>query len=229
MKHHMIIILSLMVLAGCSSGTVIDTVPDNKQPVFGIMSDADGNTYKTVWIVDQVWMAENLKTTKYNDMTSIPQVADTKSWLALTSPGYCWHDNLIVNKNTHGAYYNWYTVSTGKLCPTGWRVPTDADWSLLSSNMGVDAGIALKSHGTPDWISPGAQITDASGFCALATGYRNYSGDFTTGADSNWWSAEVAKIDPNYGVYRYVYYSNNKLNANGLLKYAGLSVRCLKN
>lgn len=91
--------------------------------------DIDGNTYKTVLFGKQLWMAENLKTTKYNDGSTIPLVNNSSEWGELTQPAYCWYNNdLKNNKNQYGALYNWYAVETGKLCPIGWHVPSDKVW-----------------------------------------------------------------------------------------------------
>jgi len=90
----------------------------------GTVTDADGNIYNTVTIGTQTWMVENLKVTKYNDGTAIPLVTDNTAWSNLTTPGYCWYNNdAATNKNTYGGLYNFYTVNTGKLAPTGWHVP----------------------------------------------------------------------------------------------------------
>jgi uncharacterized protein (TIGR02145 family) len=84
------------------------------------VSDADGNAYHSVTIGTQEWLVENLKTTKYNDGTSIPLITSNSGWVNLTTPGYCFYDNDAgINKATYGALYNWYTVNTGKLCPAG--------------------------------------------------------------------------------------------------------------
>ena len=95
-----------------------------------LVKDTDGNVYHTVTIGTQVWMKENLKTTKYNDGTPIPLVAESKAWGNLSTPAYCWF------KTKYGALYNWYTVNTGKLCPLGWHVPTDAEWTKLITYLG---------------------------------------------------------------------------------------------
>ncbi|MGB4293792.1 MAG: FISUMP domain-containing protein, partial [Bacteroidales bacterium] len=97
------------------------------------MNDVDGNRYKVIMIGNQLWMAENLRTTKYNDGTPIPLVTDNTAWSNLTSPGYCWYDNNSTNKDTYGALYNWYTVNTGKLCPSGWHVPSDDEWTIMQN------------------------------------------------------------------------------------------------
>ncbi len=93
--------------------------------------DAAGNEYHEIKIGIQWWMVENLKTTKFKDSTTIPQVTDSLVWSALTTPGYCYYNNLTTNKDKYGALYNWHTVSTGKLAPDGWHVPTDDEWDHL--------------------------------------------------------------------------------------------------
>ena len=98
-----------------------------------LLKDVDGNYYNTTKIGNQIWMAENLKTTKYNDGSDIPLVTYNTDWSNLTSPGYCWWGNdQGLNGDTYGALYNWYVIETGKLCPSGWHVPTDAEWTVLT-------------------------------------------------------------------------------------------------
>jgi len=100
-----------------------------------VIADMDGNEYDTVKIGEQWWMAENLRTTRYNDGESIPYGwpldPDNDEWNLPTTPGYCWYNNDTANKVPHGALYNWLTVNTGKLCPVGWHVPTSAEWNVL--------------------------------------------------------------------------------------------------
>src|SRR4030043_1071771 len=102
------------------------------------ISDADGNTYATVTIGSQIWMKENLKTTRLNSGTSIPLVTDNTGWANSITPVYCWYNNNeSTYKNIYGALYNWYTVTTGNLCPLGWHVPTDGDWKILEMHLGM--------------------------------------------------------------------------------------------
>ena len=116
------------------------------------VTDIDGNAYHTVAIGTQVWMVENLKTTRYNDGTAIPLVTDSAVWGNLTStPGYCWYNNdMSMYKNLYGALYNWYAVSTEKLAPEGWHVPTNSEWGVLINYLGGDtsAGGAMKETGS---------------------------------------------------------------------------------
>ena len=103
------------------------------------VADNDGNTYNTVMIGTQVWMAENLKTTKFNNNSAIVNVTDNTAWTGLSTPGYCWYNNDAGNKPIYGAIYNWFAVNTGNLCPTGWHVPTDAEYDTLELFLGIPA------------------------------------------------------------------------------------------
>ncbi|MCB9001260.1 MAG: fibrobacter succinogenes major paralogous domain-containing protein [Bacteroidales bacterium] len=158
----------------------------------GTVTDIDGNTYITVTIGNQVWMAENLKTTHYNDGTAIPNVTDGNEWAALTTGAYCWYSNATAYKDTYGALYNWYAVNTGKLAPTGWHVATDAEWTTLTTYLGGEsvAGGKLKETDTTHWASPNTGATNETGFTALPGGYRGRGGAFGgIGGYGYWWSA----------------------------------------
>jgi hypothetical protein len=100
------------------------------------VKDIEGNVYKTITIGNQVWMAENLKTTKLNDGTGIPIVTENSSWEAINTPAYCYYDNNSSNNSVYGALYNWYAVKTNKLCPKGWHVPYDKEWTNLKPLLG---------------------------------------------------------------------------------------------
>lgn len=132
------------------------------------IADADGNTYKIIKIGDQVWTAENLRTTRYNDGTEIPLVTDYTAWTNLTTPSYAWTNNDIGNKSVYGALYNWFAVKTCKLCPSGWHVPTDAEWTILENHLGgiTVAGGKMKETGTEHWFAPNTDATNESGFTA---------------------------------------------------------------
>ncbi len=97
----------------------------------GTLTDIDGNTYKTIQIGDQEWMAENLKTVTLNDGTAIENITDQTQWEEIYTPAYCWYDNDLSNKDDLGALYNSYTIETEKLCPAGWHVPVDDEWNDL--------------------------------------------------------------------------------------------------
>ena len=148
-----------------------------------LVTDADGNIYHIVTIGTQTWMVENLRTTKFNDGTAIPNITDNKTWQGLNSPGVCSYDNTSNYNmiNTYGLLYNWYSVNTAKLAPKGWHVPTDAEWKTLTEYLGGNsvAGGKLKEVGTTHWYSPNTGADNSSGFTALPGGYRDYDGTFS--------------------------------------------------
>jgi uncharacterized protein (TIGR02145 family) len=137
------------------------------------VTDIDGNIYHTVTIGTQVWMVENLKTTKYRNGDPIPNVTGN-AWAALTTGAYCWYNNdAATYKATYGALYNWYAVADSRnIAPTGWHVPTDAEWTTLTTFLGGEsvAGGKLKETGTNHWTSPNTGATNETGFTALPGG-----------------------------------------------------------
>jgi uncharacterized protein (TIGR02145 family) len=236
--------------AGTAYGNQIQftTFPDYTG-ITGNVSDNDGNVYKTVGIGSQTWMAENLKTTTYNDGTLIPNVSTDQSWTALTSAGYCIYENNVANKAVYGNLYNWYTInSTGNgnknVCPAGWHVPTDADWATLTSYVGETAsgewswdtewealnlaGKILKESGTVHWRSPNPG-TDAVGFKALPGGFRHQNGFFDAlGRTGLWWSSST--YDGSQGRFVTVdFASESGFFTENWDRTIGLSVRCVKN
>lgn len=203
----------------------------------GTVADVDGNVYQTVKIGNQWWMAENLKSTKYNDGTSIPNVTDNSTWAGMTSGAYSWYNNDIGNKNTYGALYNWYAVSTQKLCPSGWHVPSDNEWTTLATTCDGrnSAGNKLKEAGTAHWLSPNTGATNETGFTALPGGYRRGDGPFgyeahygTLGTGGHWWSSTEVGPGSTDSWGEFMYYDNGTFPNYGHRKVAGFSVRCIK-
>lgn len=196
-----------------------------------IVTDKDGNVYKTVTIGSQEWLAENLKTTKLNDGTPIQQVTSLYNWYECTTPAYCWYENNIQEyATTYGALYNWYTVNTNKLCPEGWHVPSRGDWSVLFNYLGGEnvAGARLKESGFDHWDYPNLGATNDVQFTALPGGYRDvYWIDFTgLGWLCQFWSS-TTKGDSVYYTYGMreteAYVFSREVEDN-----AGHSVRCVK-
>ena len=195
---------------------------------YGSITDIDGNTYKTVTISTQTWMAENLKVTKYNDGIAIPNVTDNTAWSELTTGALCDYDNTPSNSKTYGKLYNWHAVNTGKLCPTGWHVPSDAEWTKLTDYLGENAGGKLKETGTTHWNSPNTSATNETGFTALPGGYRNFLGSFYyVGYYGYWWSATETNAYDAW--YRYMDYSNSGVDRGTNYEEMGFSVRCVRN
>ena len=195
----------------------------------GTVTDIDGNVYQTVKIGDQWWMAENLKTTKYNDGTDIPNVTDASEWANLSTPGYCWYNNDVSNKNPYGALYNWFTVNTGKLAPIGWHVPTNTDWTTLTDFLGGEsvAGSKLKEAGTMHWYISSHLGTNESGFTALPGGSHGYGGAFQ-GIEfaGYWWSSSEYNVDLAW--LRALLDDWNNVYGDGNYKNYGYSVRCVR-
>jgi len=219
-----------------SSGTTYGQEYNFITPV----TDIEGNVYQTVKIGSQVWMAENLKTTKYNDQAAIPNVTESNDWIALTADAYCWAQNdEATYKPLYGALYNWYAVATEKLCPTGWHVPTDGEFSAMEITLGMtseqaagtdfrgtDQGKQMKN--TTGWAE-GSNGTNTSGFSALPAGYRSYITGNSEGIGliTYFWSA--TGLDENIAVYRRLDGDNDKVFRSGTYKKAGKSIRCVKN
>jgi len=202
-----------------------------------LLQDSEGNRYRTVEIGEQLWMAENLRSTRYNDGTPIPYGSGYEEWASLEAPAYCWYNNDSTYRETYGALYNWYVVETEKLCPEGWHVPTDEEWSQLV--YGIEnpsrAGGDLKQEGTSFWREPNTGATDAFGFSGLPGGYRSYNGTFNLlRASGYWWSSTAANWfnasneEPTHVIFRSVQHDNSELIRHISEKTNGFSVRCVK-
>ena len=193
------------------------------------ITDLDGNVYTSVTIGTQEWMSENLRTTKYSDGTAIPNITDTTAWSNLSTGAWCYYDNDSSNDATYGKLYNWYAVETGKLCPTGWHVPTDAEWTILTDYLTANGhneteGKALKA--TSGWNS-GGNGTNNYGFLGLPGGNRYTFGDFSAiGSNGRWWSSSQLST---YNAWsRFLDSSNDNVNRDYNDKKNGFSVRCLR-
>ena len=217
---------------GPSSGNSTNgktTAVFNPSVTYGTMTDQDGNVYKTIIIGTQTWMAENLRTTKYNDGTTISNVADGSDWTNLTTGAYCNYNNTsnMDTIATYGRLYNWYAVNTDKLAPKGWHVPTDFEWTTLKTHLGDAAGGKLKEAGTTHWTSPNTGATNEVGFTALPGGYRNGIGIFVNIGDNGyWWSATETTASAAW--LRGIFYSSSGVSIRNYDMYLGGSVRCVK-
>jgi len=205
---------------------------DNLKPdssAFGSMLDIDGNVYKTITIGGQIWMAENLKTTKYRNGTSITNAEGVTEWINDTAGAYCNYNNDANNSIIYGKLYNWNAVNNGQnIAPTGWHVPSKAEWEILITYLGEqDAGSKLKENGTTHWnYFPYTEGTNQTGFTALPGGCRLETGVFTNIGDNGYWwtSTEYGELSYSRTI---SYKSKNVINYNYFRK-AGFSVRCVK-
>ncbi|MCF8299016.1 MAG: fibrobacter succinogenes major paralogous domain-containing protein [Saprospiraceae bacterium] len=215
---------------GTAYGSVISFI--TKQEKGTKVYDIDSNIYYCDTIGTQVWLIENLKTTRYNDGIAIPLVTGNTFWSNQISDGYCWyyHDKSKY-KNPYGALYNWHTVNSGKLCPTGWHVPTDAEWTILTDYLGGEsiAAIKLKESGTTHWIPSNIISTNESGFTALPGGYRDTTGQFLDiGIRGGWWTSTEDSSNFYNAWNCRMEYINSKVNKSDYSKKIGFSVRCIK-
>jgi uncharacterized protein (TIGR02145 family) len=175
-------------------------------------------------------LVENLKTTYYNDTTPIPLVTDDSAWVAMTTPGYCWYNYEEVYNNTYGGLYNWYAVNTGKLAPDGWHVPTDSEWSILTTYLGglSVAGGKLKEAGTMHWVSPNTGATNETGFSALPGSSRDDASLVPlVGKYGYWWSSTAYNTGRSWA--RFLHYNNASVLRTSYLNVYGFSVRCIRN
>jgi uncharacterized protein (TIGR02145 family) len=217
----------------------------------GTVTDASGNTYPTITIGTQVWMAENLRTTKYRDGSNIPVVTDNTQWAnnwnngnPMQQPMMCWYNNdqATYTANKFGALYNWYAINPAtngntNVCPTGWHVPTDAEWNKLTKFLDPtadttqccsnSAGGKMKSTGTQYWLSPNTGATNSSGWSGLPGGLRNPNGTFfDIGNAGLWWSS--TEYDTYVAWIRYLGYNYGGVDRYFTDKTNGFSVRCLR-
>ena len=219
---------------GGKSCTVTRAVANPTSGYGSNITDIEGNSYKTVFIGTQQWMGENLKTSKYSDGTTIPNITDNTQWQNNTTGAWAYYNNDAANNAKYGKLYNWYAVSpttngNKNLCPTGWHVPTDAEWTVLMDYLGGDAlaGGKMKEVGTTKWISPNFGATNASLFTGLPGGIRYDDGNYSNiGNNGYWWSSEYDTNDDAscLGLSG----SNGYAVIYGGFKRDGLSVRCLR-
>lgn len=220
------LLLVFFIFSGCSDDESANS-PDASA------SDIDGNVYKTVTIGDQVWMAENLKTTKYSDGTDIPYIENGGDWPQIrdSRPAFTWFEYNESYKDVYGGYYNWHAVNTGKLCPTGWHVPSNQEFSILVTFLGgeEDAGINLKAKGSEYWDDWDTEPTDLVGFRAIGAGYNDW---YFPGRSAYFWSSDendqVDREDQDTKGGFLSLGTGNSAYVGYASKFRGYSVRCIK-
>ena len=214
------ICIILLALTGCDKG---DDTPD---PV----TDFEGNIYETVRIGDQVWMAENLRTTKLNDGTEIRLITSDQEWYLNNSPAYSWYNNdSTLFSVPYGAIYNGYVVSGDKICPSGWRVPTKEDWNNLIQSIGdsLTAGAKLKVEGLSQWHYPNEGADNSSNFSALPAGMRYFEGTFSSMSYfTAYWSSY--ETDSSSLSFISLSYLNSTAASGSKSKKHGFSIRCIR-
>jgi uncharacterized protein (TIGR02145 family) len=225
MKKILTLLLGIILLTGC-------TKDDKPNVTF--------EDLPSVVIGAQTWTSKNLDITTYRDGTPIPQVTDPTQWQNLTTGAWCYYNNDPANGTTYGKLYNWYAVAgihdnddntpNKILAPTGWHVPTDAEWSTLTTYLGEVAGGKMKATGTSQWLTPNTGATNSSGFSGLPGGYRHYGQGFLEiKSGGYWWCSSEINTSINYAWSRSLF--NNTDSAYSLdsgYEAHGYSVRCLK-
>jgi uncharacterized protein (TIGR02145 family) len=204
---------------------------DNLNPnlSYGSMTDQNGNSYATIVIGNQEWMAENLKAVTYRNGDTIPNVTDDFVWNNLNSGAWSHYENNSNFENPYGKLYNWYVVSDPRnVCPTGWHVPSDSEWTELTDYLGgaAIAGGKMKSINSALWLNPNTNATNESGLSLLPGGgrYSNSFGWITKYGD--WWS--TTEIDFGNAYDRNLGYSSGSADKYARLKTDGFSIRCIR-
>ena len=191
------------------------------------VTDIEGNVYNTVKLGNQTWTTKNLNVGKYRNGDPIPQVQDNTAWTNLTTGAWCYYLNNTANGTSYGKLYNWYAVKDPRgLAPTGYHIPTDAEWTSLTTYLGGETGAGTTMKSTSGWLNNG-NGTNTSGFEGLPGGCRFSFGDFgNIGNRASWWSSsEISTVNAwsrsldNYNGDVNRYYSN---------PHVGYSVRCIK-
>ena len=251
---HLYLLLSLFLVTITQGQTTQDTLYVWKTGQLVLKqsikpADIDSITFKRpvvnfsqVAICTQVWSTKNLDVTTYSDGTPIPQVTDPTQWANLTTGAWCYYNNDPAEGAAYGKLYNWYAAAgiydaaslanpslRKNLAPTGWHVPTDAEWTTLTTCLGGQdlAGGKMKETGTAHWASPNTNATNPSGFTGLPGGYRYNNGTFNdVGGSGDWWSS--SEDGTSNALYRNLYYYFGSVYGYTNYKADGFSVRCLR-
>jgi uncharacterized protein (TIGR02145 family) len=214
--------------AGTGYGDVLSFKTSSRNGI--TVSDIDGNIYHTITIGDQIWMVENLKTTRYRNGDVIPDVLDQKVWSNLNTGAYCDYNNTSDYSLTYGRLYNWYTINDNrKLAPEGWHIATSDEWFKLIDYLGGEniTGGKLKESGSAHWSSPNTSATNETGFTALPGGGRNYNSGYSNiTINGIWWCS--SESDANSAINIQINNTSGGIFTNIFYKGEGYSVRCIK-
>jgi uncharacterized protein (TIGR02145 family) len=196
------------------------------------VTDQEGNVYKTITIGTQVWMGENLRTTKYRNGDPIPYVTDSLQWLNLSSGAYCYDTTVADFVKVYGLLYNWYAATDSrKIAPPGWHVPSIEEWMTLIDYLGGDsvAGGKVKEGGTEHWKSPNKGATNVSGFTALPAGSRSeFSRIAGVETEAVWWSTSNEPGFTTISYCPFTLYLSPSLRDGIAPNTDGCSIRCIK-
>ncbi|MBK8227004.1 MAG: fibrobacter succinogenes major paralogous domain-containing protein [Flavobacteriales bacterium] len=226
-----------------TSFMTLPSTPLNEDITYGSVTDQDGNSYATVAIGTQVWMAENLRSSSYANGDPIPNSTEPAGW-GWTAPeegAWCLYNNDPNFDTIIGKLYNWYAVNDPRnICPSGWHVPTELDWQTMELGMGMpvedleltgnrgigeQVGLKLRTTGNQFWIGT-MPATNESGFSGIAAGRRNLDGPFVTLVQEAWWWT-ATDVGGNYARTRSIHNGSAGVDAIHVVYPVGLSVRCV--
>ncbi len=188
---------------------------------------------ESVTIGTQVWTKKNLDVDHYKNGDAIPEVKDFNVWKTLKTGAWHYYNNDSNNGAIYGKLYNWYAVSDARgLAPAGWHIPTDAEWTTLTTSLGGAsvAGGKMKEAGTSHWTAPNTGADNSSGFSALPSGTSTSLIFWQIGLNTYWWSSTSFTVGTDtYADFRAVYNNSSNVNGSGTDLSGGFSVRCIKN
>jgi len=218
-KIGIILFVLVMTLVSCSK----DDDEKAIKPIPDTVTDIDGNLYHTTTIGTQVWMVENLKTTKYRNGNPIPNV-NGEQWDNLTAGAYCIYNNNENNRSTYGLLYNWYVANDSRnICPVGWHIPTLEEWETLAYT-----GLELKESGTTHWMNPNNCYANNSGFKALPGGGCGFDGAFNGITEYGYWWTTSEDGTENGWMTIMNYQNPGSSGSVNFDKWIGASIRCIK-
>ncbi|WP_169786467.1 FISUMP domain-containing protein [Cyclobacterium amurskyense] len=209
-----------------------------KTSEYGELYDFDGNKYLTIKIGNQIWMAENLKTTSFSNGDPIQELRSNSEWgrplnvPEVIKPGWSYYENDPLNNEFHGKFYNWYAIADQRnCCPDGWRIPTKLDFDTMMSFLGDKKEALRKIKKDGDVWPKSDKANNKSGFSAYPSGYRNNGGDFyDLGRITDFWVSDSYINSNNQSVKQGLIISSgvDDYGYNGYSKEWGHSVRCIK-
>ena len=232
----MLAALLLFALSCKKDNTAIPSIVSNDESTTqAVVTDINDPAANAVQIGTQVWRTKNLDVTRYRNGDPIPYVKSKAKWAALTTGAWCWYRNDSTKGAVYGKLYNWAAVNDPRgLAPAGWHIPSDEEWTTLTTYLGGEsvAGGKMKSTGTIEagtglWYAPNGEATNSSGFTAFPGGYRNNFGRFNDiGYYGYWWSS--TEFNSFNAWYRYLNYYNGYVFRSYYEKRDGFFVRCIR-
>lgn len=220
LKIILLIVSTFILILSCSKD---DTSSDTTEPNYDM---------PTILVGTQEWMQTNLDVTTYRNGDEIPEVTNHNEWIYLTTGAWCYYENNSENGKTYGKLYNWYAVNDPRgLAPSGWHVPSDAEWTALIDYLGGNKVAGGKMKATTNWSDPNTDANNSSGFTGLPGGFRFHSNSIifaSNGFVGYWWSSSESEYSKNSAGFFYMDYDSSSATIGGYDKTMGLSVRCLK-